>query len=76
MPRPNKVWFRKDIGWWMVTINGKKVRLAKGISQKQEAERKFHELMAVRHESPENLDPRVVDLIESFLAHTSNLRGG
>ena len=26
--RPNKIWFRKDVGWWMVTFNGKRIRLA------------------------------------------------
>jgi hypothetical protein len=30
MPRPNKVWFRKDVGWWMVTLGGKKLRLVEG----------------------------------------------
>jgi len=28
MPRPNKIWFRKDIGCWMVTFGGKRIRLA------------------------------------------------
>jgi hypothetical protein len=23
MARPNKIWFRKDIGWWMVTPHAK-----------------------------------------------------
>ena len=30
MPRPNKIWFRKDIGYWMVPMAGKMVRLAEG----------------------------------------------
>jgi hypothetical protein len=67
MPRPNKIWFRKDIGWWMVTLSGRKVRLAKGKDQRAAAERKFYELMIARHESPLVDDPRVVDLIEAFL---------
>ena len=69
MPRPNKIWFRKDTGWWMVTIHGKKVRLAKGRKNRKEAQKKFHELMAVRHESPDTDDPFVADLIEAFLAY-------
>lgn len=28
MSRPNKVWFRTDVGWWMVTLNGQRIRLA------------------------------------------------
>jgi len=28
MARPNRIWFRKDIGWWMVTLGGKKNRLS------------------------------------------------
>ncbi len=67
MPRPNKVWFRKDTGWWMVTIAGKKVRLAQGRKNKKAAEKKFHELMIARHESPDVADARVADLIEAFL---------
>jgi len=30
MLRPNKIWFRMDIGWWMVTISGKRIHLAEG----------------------------------------------
>ncbi len=71
MPRPNRIWFRKDIGWWMVTLNGRKLRLAKGRHQRHAAERKFHELMAVRHELPESLDSRVADLVEAFLDFAS-----
>ncbi|MEZ6115306.1 MAG: hypothetical protein R3C28_01840 [Pirellulaceae bacterium] len=56
MPRPNKVWFRKDVGWWMVTINGKKVRLAKGASQKQ----------AVRSFSAASLTPKTPVVCHSF----------
>jgi integrase len=68
MPRPNKIWFRKDIGHWMVTIDGRKVRLAQGRTNKVEAERKFHELMLVRHRRPDAATARVVDLVEAFLA--------
>ena len=41
MPRPNKIWFRKDIGYWMVTINGKRIRLAEGRHAKKEAQQKY-----------------------------------
>jgi hypothetical protein len=46
MARPNKIWFRKDAGWWMVTIDGKKLRLAQGRENRKLAEQKFHELKA------------------------------
>ena len=75
MSRPNKIWFRKDIGWWMVTLAGRKVRLAQGREQKKLAEQKFHELMAVRTEAPESPKARVADVIEAFLAWCKRHRG-
>jgi integrase len=68
MPRPNSIWFRKDTGWWMVTLAGEKVRLAKGRASRKHALQKFHELMAVRPEAPESVTARVADVIEAFLA--------
>ncbi|MDC0935075.1 site-specific integrase [Pirellulales bacterium] len=70
MARPKKIWFRKDVGWWMVTIAGKKVRLAQGRKNKKLAEQKFHELMLVQYEQPDVGSPRVADLVEAFLAHS------
>jgi integrase len=70
MSRPNKIWFRKDVGWWMVTVGGKKLRLAEGRGNKKLAEQKFHELAAVRHQAPEAPTARVADVIEAFLAWT------
>ncbi len=52
MSRPNKIWFRKDIGWWMVTVDGKKIRLAEGKPNRKKAEQKFHELKAVQAMPP------------------------
>jgi integrase len=68
MSRPNKVWFRKDVGWWMVTLGGKKIRLAEGRQNKKIAEQKYHELAAVRTQAPESATARVADVIEAFLA--------
>ncbi|MCE9554604.1 MAG: hypothetical protein K8T91_14700 [Planctomycetes bacterium] len=48
MSRPSKVWFRRDTGWWMVTLDGKKIRLAEGRPNRKLAEQKFHELKAVQ----------------------------
>lgn len=68
MSRPNRIWYRKDVGWWMVTIGGRKVRLAQGRQHKRAAEQKFHELMLVTPEAPESASARVADVIEAFLA--------
>jgi hypothetical protein len=70
MPRPNKIWFRKDIGWWMVTLGGKRLRLAEGRENKKQAQQKFHELTAERPQKPEGTTARVADIIEAFLAWT------
>ena len=67
MARPSKIWFRKDTGWWMITIGSQKVRLAKGRENRKAAEQKFHELMIVRHTSPDADTARVADLVEAFL---------
>lgn len=68
MARPNKIWFRKDIGWWMVTLGGVKIRLAQGKENRKPAEQKYHELAAVRTRAPEAPSARVADVIEAFLA--------
>jgi len=70
MSRPNKIWFRKDVGWWMVTLSGEKIRLAQGKESRKAAEQKFHELMASRSQAPESPTARVADVIEAFLAWT------
>jgi len=68
MARPNRIWFRKDIGWWMITLGGKKIRLAQGKENKKLAEQKFHELALLQARVPETPSARVADVIESFLA--------
>jgi integrase len=67
MPRLNKIWFRKDTGWWMTTLAGKKIRLAEGLPNRKTAEQKFHELKAVTAQAPEAPTARVADVIEAFL---------
>ena len=68
MGRLNKIWFRKDTGWWMVTLGGVKTRLVQGKENRKLAEQKFHELAAVRARVPEAPSARVADVIEAFLA--------
>jgi site-specific recombinase XerD len=70
MSRPNKIWFRKDIGCWMVTLGGKRIRLADGRENKKLAQQKFHELAAEQPKAPEAASARVADVIEAFLAWT------
>jgi integrase len=68
MARPNKIWFRKDVGWWMVTLDGRKLRLADGRGNRKLAERKFHEFKAVAAKPADRSDARVADVIDAFLA--------
>jgi integrase len=67
LPRP---WYRKQTDWWMVQIDGKQVKLAKGRKNRPEAERRFHELMLQRDKNPapESPDPTVASTIETYLA--------
>lgn len=48
MARPNRIWFRKDIGWWMVTLGGTKTRPVRRRENRRLAEQKFHELAALQ----------------------------
>lgn len=67
MPRLNTIWFRKDTGWWMTTLAGKKVRLAQGRANRKGAEHKFHELKAVGARIPESPTARIADVLDAFL---------
>jgi integrase len=74
MARPNKVWYRADVGWWMVTIHGKKERLIQGPEDEHHrmlAEEKFCEIRKLRRESPLSPSARVADIIEAFLVWSS-----
>ena len=66
--RPAKIWFREQTGWWMLTIGSEKVKLSK---DKDEAQRRFHEIKATQHEMPESATSTVADVVESFLAWAS-----
>jgi len=71
MARPNKPWYRADIDWWVTNVDGKQIRLAKGKDNKAEAERVFHEIMALRPRRPEAWNARTCDLVEAFLGFAS-----
>ena len=65
MARPPKPWFREQTGWWMVYLGGEAIKLSQ---DKDEAQLRFHELMATRHQAPESPHAQVADIIEAFLA--------
>lgn len=64
MARNNKMWFRKDRKFWVVTINGKRHNLGK---DKKEATARFHELMAAKGDPETSGDDRVEDVICDFI---------
>jgi integrase len=73
MARPAKVWYRSDIGWWMITLGGEKTRLVQGPNDehhKQLAEEKYIELRKLRRTAPEAVGSRTADVIEAFLHHS------
>jgi len=72
MPRVNGIWYRKDTGWWMVTLAGKKIRLVEGRQNRTQAERKFHELKAVTPQAPDQTSARAADIIEALLNWSEN----
>src|SRR5438477_12405974 len=51
----------------MVTLGGKKQKLAKGKENRNFAEHKFHELMHLAAKAPASPAARVVDVVEAFL---------
>lgn len=68
MPRPAKIWLRKQTGYYCVTFQGKITKLSK---DRKEAERKFHLLMAEKEEiQPTVHGPSFKKLAIDFLEHT------
>ncbi len=70
MARPAKVWYRSDIGWWMVTLGGEKTRLLQAPNDEKHrilAEEKFVELRKLQRVAPQASTSRTADVIESFL---------
>jgi len=71
MSRPNKPWFRSGRNVWCITINGQTHTLAKGKEAKEEAFRKFHEMMSVRGLSrpADSSAHTVLSLFDTYLKH-------
>jgi integrase len=77
MARPAKVWYRSDIGWWMVTLNGEKTRLIQGPNDDEHrilAEEKFVELRKISRIAPQAPTARTADIIEAFLVWSKQHR--
>jgi integrase len=67
MARTPRPWFRKQTGWWMVTLGGVQHKLVEGRENKKAARTKFHELSVLIAEAPQSSDARVADISEAFL---------
>jgi integrase len=67
MSRIAKPWFRKQTGWWMVTVGGRQHKLAEGRENKKLAQKKFCELQLLVAEAPESADVRVASICDAFL---------
>ncbi len=48
MGRPSKPWFRQQTSWWMCMLQGRKRKLVEGKDNKALAEKRFHQLMALK----------------------------
>lgn len=73
MARPAKVWYRADIGWWMITLGGEKTRLVQGPNDdhhRELAEEKYVELRKLRRLTPDAVNARTADIAEAFLKHS------
>ncbi|MEO9933403.1 MAG: tyrosine-type recombinase/integrase [Porticoccus sp.] len=73
MPRPSKIWFRKDRKTYYVRIAGKLHNLGK---DKHEAKRRFHELMAAKPEPASSMPDAiaVAHLMDVYLVWVSENR--
>jgi integrase len=69
--REPHAWFRQQTGWWMTTINRKKIKLVKGKNKKAEAQKKLRELLSLRdlNPSPESGEHTVASVIDLYLTH-------
>jgi len=68
MGRTPKPWFYRQTGWWMVWLNGKKRKLAKGRGNKKAAEKRLLELRleASWNPEPDTPDQTVASVIETY----------
>jgi integrase len=69
--KPAKPWYRKDSDAWFICFQGKQINLG---SDKKEAERRFHEIMATKEVPAKPSDHLAVELIDLFLQWTEKHR--
>jgi hypothetical protein len=67
MARTARPWFRKQTGWWMVSLGGKQQKLAEGRDNKKAALKRYHELQLLVAEAPDSADMRVASVCDAFL---------
>lgn len=67
MARTPKPWYRKQTGWWMVTLGGVQHKLAEGRKNKKAAQANFCELSLLIAEAPQSNDARVISVCDAFL---------
>ncbi len=74
MAREPHAWFRQQTGWWMTTIDRKKIKLVKGKDKKAEANKKLRELLTMRdhNPSPESGELTVAAVIDLYLTHAKS----
>jgi integrase len=72
MARPRKPYFRESDGWWVSRFKGEYVKLAKGRENEAEANKRFHERMALEAicTPAESTDATTASLCEAFLAYS------
>jgi integrase len=70
MGRPRKPYFRASDGWWVSRFHGEYVKLAKGRDNEAQADKRFHELMALEAVNTplESAEATTASLCEKFLA--------
>lgn len=69
--RPRRPWFRASTQTWMTVIDGKRIPLAKGKSNREEAEQAYYRLMVDRGQIPAKpSDLTVAALCDLFLDHS------
>jgi integrase len=71
VPRESHTWFRQQTGWWMTTIDRKKIKLVKGRDKRAEANKKLRELLTLRdlNPAPESGELTVAAVIDLYLTH-------
>jgi integrase len=71
MARPQKPWYRKQTGWWMVEVGDKQVKLIQGPKDEEHrrlAEEKMVELRKLKRLAPQAVNSRTADVVDAYLS--------